>query len=185
MSLGALILAGGGSTRMGADKARLVWNGLSARERCVRLALGLGADPALTVGGGGDIADDRPGAGPVGGILAGARRLREAGCARMLVLAVDAPTARVEDLAPLLQAAGSGAAYAGLHLPLVVALAALPAEAEDGWPVARLVERAGLARPPCAPDAAMRLRGANTPDERTALVAALIAHEGAQQSGID
>ncbi len=168
---------------MGADKACLEWNGVSASERCARLARAVGANLVLTVGGAGDVPDDRPGGGPVGGILSGIDRLVEAGCSRVLVLAVDAPTARAADLAPLLDAPGDGAAYDGLHLPMVFEVDALSVDAEAGWPVARLVERAGLARLACDPEAAMRLRGANTPEERSALLAALIAHEGAQQSG--
>jgi molybdopterin-guanine dinucleotide biosynthesis protein A len=168
---------------MGADKAGLIWNGTSATERCARLARAVGADLVLTVGGSGDVQDEAPGGGPVGGILAGVRRLAAAGCRRVLVLAVDAPTARPGDITPLLDTPGSGTAYAGLHLPIVCDVDALPVDAEAGWPVARLIERAGLARPACAPDAAVRLRGANTPDERAALLAALIALEGAQQNG--
>jgi molybdopterin-guanine dinucleotide biosynthesis protein A len=183
MPIGALILMGGGSVRMGADKAALIWNGVSARERCIRLARAVGAELVLAVGGAGDVPDDLPGGGPVGGILAGVQRLVDAGYGRVLVLAVDAPTARPGDLTPLLDAPGDGAAYEGLHLPMVFEADALPVDPEPGWPVARLVERAGLARPACAPEAVLRLRGANTPDERAALLAALIAHEGAQQSG--
>lgn len=185
MPIGALILMGGASARMGADKAALIWNGASAMERCVRLAQAVGAELVLTVGGAGAVPDDVPGGGPVGGILAGVTRLVDAGYYRVLVLAVDAPTARPGDLAPLLDAPGAGAAYDGLHLPMVFEADALPVDAEAGWPVARLVERAGLARPACAAGVALRLRGANTPDERATLLAALIAHEGAQQSGGD
>lgn len=185
MSTGALVLAGGASARMGVDKARLVWNGLSAIDRCTRLALAADASPVLTVGGSGDIPDDRPGGGPVGGILAGARRLQAAGCTRALVLAVDAPTARLEDLHPLLAVRTGGAAYEGLHLPMILALDAIPFDAEADWPVARLVERAGLARLDCPAEAAARLRGANTPEERAALLGALIACEGAQQCSDD
>lgn len=183
MSLGALILMGGASSRMGADKAYLEWNGVSAAERCARLAQAVGAKLVLTVGGAGDVPDVWPGGGPVGGILAGVDRLLAADFSRVLVLAVDAPTARPADLTPLLDAPREGAAYEGLHLPMVFQVAALPADAEAEWPVARLIERAGLAQLACDEQAALRLRGANTPEERAALLAALIAHEGAQQSG--
>ncbi|MES2035971.1 MAG: NTP transferase domain-containing protein [Pseudomonadota bacterium] len=183
MTLGALILAGGGSVRMGADKAVLDWNGRNAADRCRSLAEALGARTVFTVGAGGDVFDDEPGGGPVGGVIAGVRALRTAGCDRALVLAVDAPTARARDLQPLLDSSGPGAAYEGLHLPLVIALEALPAEAAANWPMARLVERAGLVRFVCPPDAVGRLRGANTPEERAALLAALAREEGAQQSG--
>ena len=55
--------------------------------------------------------------------------MRGLGAARALVLAVDAPTLTPADLAPLLAVAGAGAAYEGLHLPMVAALDALPGEA--------------------------------------------------------
>jgi molybdopterin-guanine dinucleotide biosynthesis protein A len=57
--------------------------------------------------------DPAPGAGPVGGVLAGARALAAHGLTRALVLAVDAPTVTVEDLAPLLAAAGRGRSTTG------------------------------------------------------------------------
>lgn len=185
MTLGALVLTGGGSVRMGRDKAGLDWNGRSAMDRCRALAQAVGARPVLTVGGAGELPDDQPDSGPVGGVIAGARALCDAGCDRALVLAVDAPTALARDLQPLLEVPGVGAAYEGLHLPMVLALDALPADAAANWPMARLVERAGLARLVCPPEAAARLRGANTPDERAALLAALAQEEGAQQSGGD
>jgi molybdopterin-guanine dinucleotide biosynthesis protein A len=103
----------------------------------------------------------------------------------MVALAVDAPTIGLADIAPLLALSGPGAAYEGLHLPMVVDIAAIPAEAQSGWPLARLAERAGLARPVCPPDAWGRLRGANTPTERATLLADLLAAEAAQKPGAD
>ncbi|OYW99702.1 MAG: molybdopterin-guanine dinucleotide biosynthesis protein A, partial [Caulobacter vibrioides] len=108
--------------------------------------------------------DDTAGAGPVGGVLAGARAL---GTARLLVLAVDAPTITLEDLAPLL---AMGGCYEGLPVPMVLDAAALPADAEAGWPLRRLAERAGLQALPVPDGALLRLRGANTPEERDALL---------------
>jgi molybdopterin-guanine dinucleotide biosynthesis protein A len=168
--LGAIILMGGASRRMGADKAGLDWGGRPALAICADLARAVGAEPVLSVGPGGEVADDTPGAGPVGGLLAGARALAAQGCRRMLVLAVDAPTIRPEDLSALLDSADPGAAFAGQPLPMVIALDALPSDALAGWPLARLVERAGLARTAFAPAAAARLRGANTPEEHRALI---------------
>mgnify|MGYP001809752119 CR=1 FL=1 len=167
--LGAIILMGGASRRMGVDKAALDWGGRPALDLCRALAQAVGARPVLAVGPGGDVPDDEPGAGPVGGVLAGARALTAAGCRRMMVLAVDAPTISLDDLAPLLTAAGPGAAYESQPLPMVLDLDDLPPEAQAGWPLARLVERAGLSRPACPPGAVARLRGANTPAEHRAL----------------
>jgi molybdopterin-guanine dinucleotide biosynthesis protein A len=135
-------------------------------DRVADLARAVGAEALVTAGadlGLPWVPDDEAGAGPVGGVLAGAKAL---GTTRLLVLAVDAPTVTVEDLAPLLL---GGGVYEGLPVPMVVAADAIPADAEAGWPLRRLVERAGLVALP-VPDGAMaRLRGANTPEEREAL----------------
>jgi molybdopterin-guanine dinucleotide biosynthesis protein A len=170
---GVLILTGGGSRRMGRDKAALAWDGTRAVDRLAALAEALGAERVLTVGadlGLPFVPDPEPGAGPVGGVLAGAAALRAAGLARALVLAVDAPTITVEDLAPLLAAPAPGAAFEGLPLPMVLDLSALPENAEAGWPLRRLVERAGLAVVAVPAEAEARLRGANTPEERAGLL---------------
>lgn len=173
MRLGALILTGGASRRMGADKASLDWDGRSAVARVAELARAVGADGLLTVGPGDHglprVSEEPPGGGPVAGIVAGAARLR---ADRVLVLAVDAPTVTAADLASLLSAPAPGAAFAGLHLPLVVWPQALPADAGAGWAMGRLVEAMGLATLEPPPDAIPRLRGANTPQERATLLAA-------------
>ncbi|HJV43428.1 molybdenum cofactor guanylyltransferase [Caulobacter sp.] len=166
-SLGAIILCGGASRRMGRDKALLDWDGRRAVDRVAALARAVGAGALVTAGA--DLGlpwapDDEAGGGPVGGVLAGARAL---GTARLLVLAVDAPTVTADDLAPLL---ADGGFYDGLPVPMVVETAALPAEAEAGWPLRRLVERAGLTALPVPEGALARLRGANTPEEFRALV---------------
>jgi molybdopterin-guanine dinucleotide biosynthesis protein A len=87
------------------------------------LATAAGAVRVLTAGrdhGLEHVDDPAPGAGPVGGVLAGARALAAHGLTRALVLAVDAPTVTVEDLAPLLAAAEPGAFYDGLPVPMVL-----------------------------------------------------------------
>jgi molybdopterin-guanine dinucleotide biosynthesis protein A len=169
---GAIILTGGASRRMGADKAALDWGGQRAVDRVAALATAAGAARVLTAGrdlGLEHVDDPAPGAGPVGGVLAGARALAAHGLTRALVLAVDAPTATVEDLAPLLAAAEPGAVYEGLPVPMMLTCAALRAVAAAGWPLRRLVERAGLAALPCDEALRLRLRGANTPEERDRL----------------
>jgi len=187
MVLGAIILTGGAGSRMGADKATLDWAGRRAVDRVADLAAAAGARIVLTVGvrdyGLPLILDDAPFGGPAGGVLAGAPALAQAGCERMLVLAVDAPTIRVADLLPLIDCEGPGAAFEGLHLPVVVDITALPPDAQAGWPLARLLERAGVARPACPPPARLRLRGANTPEERVWLDAELAEWEAAQKGG--
>jgi molybdopterin-guanine dinucleotide biosynthesis protein A len=186
-ALGAMILTGGASSRMGADKATQLWGGVTAVERVAALARAVGASPVVTVGGAAHglahVRDERPLGGPVGGVLAGAGALRDAGCTRVLILAVDAPTVQAADLAPLLEAGGTGAAYESLHLPMVLNLSALPVDAEAGWPLGRLAERAGLARPSCAAEVAARIRGANTLDERDALLACMSRAKSAEKPG--
>jgi molybdopterin-guanine dinucleotide biosynthesis protein A len=187
MRLGALILSGGGSVRMGEDKGGADWLGLRAVDRVASLARAAGADAVITVGaidyGLRHVVEDPPMSGPVGGILAGAAAL--GGYDRALVLAVDAPTLLPQDLHPLLQQPGAGAAFEGLHLPMVLRLAAIPADAQAGWPLARLAERAGLVRLPCSGAARARLRGANTPAERDALLEALASRRDARIRGAD
>lgn len=187
--LGALILTGGASSRMGTDKARQLWGGRTAVERVAALALSVGASPVLTVGGEPlglpHVRDAEPMGGPVGGVLAGAAALRDAGCARILVLAVDAPTLQPDDLSGLISAAELAAAYADLHLPFVMSLSALPADALPGWPLARLLDRAGAARPHAPPAIVARIRGANTFGERDALLACMPVEESAAKPGAD
>ena len=187
MVLGSIILTGGAASRMGADKGALPWLGLRAVDRVAALARAAGAQVIVSVGttdyGLPFVADEPPLGGPVGGVLAGANALQAAGCGRALVLAVDAPTIRLGDIEPLLNEVGVGAAFEGLHLPMVLDIAALPADAQAGWPMARLADRAGLIRLICPPEARARLRGANTPTERDALLAELAASKAAQKGG--
>jgi molybdopterin-guanine dinucleotide biosynthesis protein A len=187
MVLGGVILTGGTASRMGADKGALLWMGLRAVDRVAALAGRAGALALVTVGttdyGLPRVADEPPLGGPVGGVLAGVEALRAAGCRRALVLAVDAPTIELRDLAPLLALGGAGAAFEGLHLPMVLDLAALPPDARADWPMARLADRAGLVRLACPPEARARLRGANTPEERDTLLAAFGAAPSAQKDG--
>jgi len=169
--LGAVILCGGGSTRMGQDKALLDWGGVRAVDRVAALARAAGAGVVLTAGrdyGLDWVPDPQEGAGPVGGVLAGAAALRARGCDRALVLAVDAPTLTVDDLAPLL-AAQAGATFDVSPVPMVLPLGGVPEGAQAGWPLRRLVERGGLAVLPCPEEAKARLLGANTPEERDRL----------------
>jgi molybdopterin-guanine dinucleotide biosynthesis protein A len=180
MSLGAIILAGGASRRMGADKAGLDWNGRRAVDRLADLATSVGC--AFTVVAGADhglpFVPDPPGKGPVGGVLAGVEALKARGMRRALVLAVDAPTLRAGDLAPLLAAPVPGAAFAGLTMPMVIDLAAVPDAAMGDWSMFFLIDVAGLAVLEPEPAARARLRGANTPEERAVLLAELDSFEG-------
>jgi len=174
--LHAIILTGGASRRMGADKAELLWHGQRAVDRLAGLARSLGAARIITAGDGDygfeRVRDPAPQSGPVAGVLAALAVLDEERLDgnRALVLAVDAPTLTAGDLTPLLAQEPPGAAYAGLPLPMVLALAATPQDAQADWPLRRLVERAGLAQLAAPPEIQDRLRGANTPQERARLL---------------
>ena len=174
--IGGLVLAGGASRRMGQDKALIEWAGRRAIDRVLELARQVCSGEVLVSGGDYGlpfVADPHPGAGPVAGILAGARILKTGGCARLVVLAVDAPTLQASDLEALLRAGSPGGAFEGLPLPMLIDLGAIPSDAENDWPLRRLVERAGLAELPCPDDVRRRARGANDPAERAALLAEL------------
>lgn len=177
MKTAGLILTGGASSRMGHDKAELRWGGVRAVDRLASLARAAGCVPVCSVGvqsyGLTFIPDLEPGGGPVAGVVAGLRALAQMGGDRALILAVDAATLSLPDIEPLLTAPLPGAVFEGLPLPMVIGISALPAEAGAGWPLRRLVERAGLAVLRPDPGALVRLRGANTPEERAALLGEL------------
>jgi molybdopterin-guanine dinucleotide biosynthesis protein A len=173
--LDAIILAGGASRRMGADKASLMWGGVRAVDRVADLARSLGAGRIVTAGprdfGLPHAPDPAPLSGPVAGVKAGLRWLG-ADTQLVLVLAVDAPTLQPRDLAPLIAAGGAGAAFDGFPLPMVVQACCAPTDAEDGWALRRFIAAAGLAWLPPDPAATDRLRGANTPQDYAALARA-------------
>lgn len=174
MSLGAVILTGGSSRRMGADKAAELWFGVRAVDRVAEVARACGARHVVTAGdidyGYETAPDPAPHSGPVGGLISGAQALRIRACDRGLFLAVDAPTLFPSDVAGLLAHPSPGAAFEGLPLPMVVDLSAWPAEAQSDWPLRRLVERMGLVQIVCPKDRWSHVRGANTPRERAALL---------------
>lgn len=172
--LGGLVLAGGTSRRMGEDKALLDWGGRRAIDRVFELAASICGEFVLVSGpdyGLPFVADPYPLAGPTAGILAGAAALRAKGCGAVLVLAVDTPTLTAADLAPLLDGPGPGFCYAGLPIPMVARIEALPFEAPGDWPLRRLVEVAGLTALDCPPQVRLRARGANDEAERAVLMA--------------
>lgn len=104
--LTGLLLAGGRSTRMGTDKATLLVDGMSLAERAA-LALRACCDRVLVASGDGhrlahlglpQVADAVPGAGPLGGLVAG---LEAAGTPLVAVAAVDHPNVSAEVLRAL------------------------------------------------------------------------------------
>src|SRR5690606_17932910 len=107
--------------------------------------------------------------GPAGGILVAGEILANQGASRLIILAVDAPSIRPEDLSRLLESPSPGAVYAGLPLPMAIDLKALPPGLASSRSLRQAVADAGLAVIPPQPGVAERLRGANTPEELTRL----------------
>jgi molybdopterin-guanine dinucleotide biosynthesis protein A len=96
VSASGAVLAGGRSTRLGRDKALLTIDGETLLARAVRI-LATVCDEVIVVAGPERralvpqvrvVPDERPGAGPLGGI---ATALRAAGHGRVLVVATDMP----------------------------------------------------------------------------------------------
>jgi len=114
----AVVLAGGGSRRMGADKALLDWHGRALvdhvadriRPVCTRLLIASGDGRRL--GRAGEIADPLAEAGPLGGLLAA---LEAADAPLLAVVAVDLPHANAGVLGALASVIGEGDAA----IPLV------------------------------------------------------------------
>jgi molybdopterin-guanine dinucleotide biosynthesis protein A len=160
---------------MGEDKAGQIWGSRRAVDYVADLAGALGASRILTIGGpsyGYERVDDQaPQAGPVGGVLAGLDALAD-GPDRVLVLAVDAPTLRPADLAPLLRAPPPGAAFAAYPLPMIFDVATAPRDLSANCSLRRFTEAAGLGTLAVPETLRPHLRGANTPQEREALLRA-------------
>jgi molybdenum cofactor guanylyltransferase len=129
--LGA-ILAGGRSSRMGTDKARVVVDGVAMREH-VRRALAAVCDDVIVVGGA-DADIDDPREGPLPALLA---LLRARPGRTILVAPVDQPRLCPAALTPLIAACGDddGVCWRDEPLPLCLgplALARLEAAAARG-----------------------------------------------------
>ena len=110
LDIGAVVLAGGESRRMGCDKARLEVEGETLLARAVRRLRELGAREIFISGrpdrddaalGCPVVFDDEPGLGPIGGIE---RALYAAASPLLLVMAVDVPRVSVAFLRRLVAA---------------------------------------------------------------------------------
>ncbi|PXW33468.1 UNVERIFIED_CONTAM: molybdenum cofactor guanylyltransferase [Williamsia faeni] len=118
--MGALVLAGGASKRMGSDKAALAWNGESMLVRITRV-VSERCDPVLVVAPAKSpaylglseehpgteqirwVTDEKPGAGPLAGLARGLAAAAEAGRDVVFVCATDMPLVSVEMIDELLR----------------------------------------------------------------------------------
>lgn len=180
----AVILAGGRSSRMGTNKAELLWNGSTLIEHQVKKVRSLGIDDVIlsgypkSVGGTRSAADVFPGKGPLAGIHAGLLAAKNPHC---LVLSVDVPLVPEETLSSLIRAHLAGQspitvlAHGALTEPLIgVYERTLIPDAErillsSGTSVRVLFERAGVFACPYAGDEAL-LFNCNTPEEYRSLL---------------
>lgn len=130
-NLQAILLAGGRSSRMGRDKARLEFHGRPLWQHMHALLLAAGCsrvwisgDPSLAAGtpvAVGDFVPDRVAdLGPLGGLDSVCHRNGAVAGDTWLVVPVDLPLLTVAALAPLCEAADAPSAhYAGHALPAV------------------------------------------------------------------
>jgi molybdopterin-guanine dinucleotide biosynthesis protein A len=118
--VGAVILAGGASKRMGSDKAALAWNGESMLGRITRI-VGERCDPVLVVAPVGSpayqglgaeqdgsesvtwVTDEAEGAGPLGGLATGLAVAADRGRDVVFVCATDMPLVTAEMVDELLR----------------------------------------------------------------------------------
>lgn len=111
-----IILAAGQSSRMGQDKAQLVWQGQAMWQKQLELARALGSDDILISHPMLGQADHKPGFGPLSGLHT---LLPQCLHEKVLVLPIDMPLLSPILLQPLLQAEGS-AYFEDCALPCVL-----------------------------------------------------------------
>jgi len=114
LSLAAIVMAAGASTRMGAPKATLVWRGQAFVTHAIALACAAKASPVVVVEGADRLPDDAiAGAvrvvneawrdGPLGSLQVGLRAVMDAAPTGVLVLTVDRPHVHPRTIESLVQ----------------------------------------------------------------------------------
>jgi len=165
-SIGGVILAGGQSSRMGADKATLVLGGRTLLDRARHLLSACGVRSILVSGRPDEpdgVPDSEPGAGPAHGARDALAALNARGLTRAIIIPVDMPRLTPAHLQPLLSASGSAAAYADQPLPCVVDTQAVPGD--DAPSLFGLLTARGVTWLACPADAAAALTSINTPQD--------------------
>ncbi len=131
MRIAGVVLTGGKSSRMGQDKAGLLYEGRSLQDRAEE-ALRAASVATVCVSGPGGIADDVPGCGPLAGIAATMKALRGR-FTHALYVPVDMPGMTAEPLQRLIAAPADwdGVRIGGFVLPFRLRLAACWIEVAD------------------------------------------------------
>ena len=119
--LAGLVLAGGGSCRMGRDKAALNAKGKTLAALMMDKLRAASCDPVLLAGPGG-VQDIYPGKGPLAGIHAAIDHV--AGAQDLLIVPVDMPELCISSLRTLGGAEGAAVFYKGHSLPLKLRVSA-------------------------------------------------------------
>ena len=165
--LTGLILAGGGSSRMGMDKAELRLQGVSLLQHARELLRSIGAAKIHVVGRPDEpdgLPDDEPLGGPARAIVSAARRL-EGGV--ILVIPVDMPLLNAGDLHCL--AEHHAAAWRDHPLPCALPVEAAAAAPEDARSMRALLDACGAIWLDPGADRPERLANINTPEDAARL----------------
>lgn len=172
-----VVLAGGSSSRMGVNKAELLYQGMPLVQWQVEKLRGIGLPEVLVSGyGEGMIPDDIPGKGPLGGLYSALRRASGQQC---LVLPVDVPLIDTDTLEQLIRAHRGGItllSYNGRPEPLIgvydksLAQFILPMLHQGSTSVWRLLDLVGCRTLPARGDGKI-VANCNTPEEFAAICA--------------
>lgn len=173
-----IVLAGGSSSRMGTNKAELLYKGMPLVQWQMEKLRSIGLPKILVSGyGEGMIPDDVPGKGPLGGLYSTLRRASGSQC---LVLPVDVPLIDAYTLKQLIRTHNGGItllSYNERPEPLIgiydscLAQSILPMLHEGSAAVRRLLDMVGYRTLPVTGDGRI-VSNCNTPDEFAAVCAA-------------
>jgi molybdenum cofactor guanylyltransferase len=177
-----IVLAGGASTRMGEDKAMLVFDNATLLDRAIELLLEFGADPIIVSGDRPEhdgVPDLTPGLGPLGGLHSVLSARPELADRWRIVIPVDMPRLDRITLARLAATAlehARGAIFDHRPLPMVLAPGDQPLKmvdrilAGDGrHSLLRLADQLDLVRVEVDPND--RLENINRPEDYRGLCA--------------
>lgn len=129
MSLLGIVLAGGRSSRMGQDKATLVWRGRTLLEHQVALLREAGCDAVLIAGRQDprwpSLPDEKPFRGPVAGLAHALDKMSSLFAmapGKLIMVPVDMPLLEASDLLPLIRHPAPLAAFTENPLPCALAV---------------------------------------------------------------
>lgn len=173
-----LVLAGGRSSRMGQDKARLLWQNIPLFQHMQNLLHESGIDRVLLSGaqcGSNALVDKIPDRGPLGGIHAAIEALPDG--VNLLVVPVDMPLLPPEACKKLVSSVaefGRAVMFETFFLPLILPVnsllrstvnSALSSQDHRDYSLGRLFDRLQGVTIPLPDELAEHFQNTNTPDE--------------------